>query len=372
MGARTGRATAVRAGPSVEPGLGLSGLPEPDAGDLFYDIEGHPYVGELGLEYLHGIGWEDGGEFVFDGWWAHTPAAERLVFERLVDFIVERRRQHPDLHVYHYAPYETTAIGKLMGRYGTREAEVDDLLRGGRVRGPLPGRPPGTAHRHALYSIKKLEPLYMQEREGEIGTGGSSIVAYENWLRSQDPQILVDIEAYNKDDVESTWRLRDWLEHRRQELIDEGVEVPRPARPTEPEDKPDDERVAELIGRLTFDREQALAEQAEREREALAAGTEVDLADGPTRGPLDDQRARWLMADLLQWHRREAKPEWWRYFERVCATRTTTSSPIRRPSAGWSSRARSARSSGRPSGATGSTRARTSSSTRATPSSTRR
>ena len=301
----------------VEPSLGLSGLPEPDAGDLFYDIEGHPYVGELGLEYLHGIGWEAGGEFVFDGWWAHTPAAERLVFERLVDFIVERRRQHADMHVYHYAPYETTAIGKLMGRYGAREAEVDDLLRGGvfvdLYRVVRQGLRIGTPS----YSIKKLEPLYMQEREGEIGTGGSSIVAYEDWLRSQDPKILVDIEAYNKDDVESTWRLRDWLEDRRQALIDDGVEVPRPTRPTEPEERPDDERVAELIGRLTFDREQALAEQAEREQEALAAGTGVDLVEGPTPGPLDARRARWLMADLLQWHRREAKPEWWQYFERV-------------------------------------------------------
>lgn len=34
-------------------------------------------------------------------------------------------------------------------------------------------------------------------------------------------------------------------------------------------------------------------------------------------GGLDDDHARWLMADLLQWHRRETKPEWWLYFERV-------------------------------------------------------
>ena len=35
------------------------------------------------------------------------------------------------LHIYHYAPYEPTALKRLMGRYGTREDEVDDLLRGG-------------------------------------------------------------------------------------------------------------------------------------------------------------------------------------------------------------------------------------------------
>ena len=40
-------------------------------------------------------------------------------------------REHPDLHVYHYAAYEITALKRLMGRYGTREAELDDLLRRG-------------------------------------------------------------------------------------------------------------------------------------------------------------------------------------------------------------------------------------------------
>ena len=34
------------------------------------------------------------------------------------------------MHVYHYAAYERTAIGRLMGRHGTREEEVDRLMRG--------------------------------------------------------------------------------------------------------------------------------------------------------------------------------------------------------------------------------------------------
>ena len=37
----------------------------------------------------------------------------------------------PTMHVYHYAPYEPTALKRLMGRHGTREDEVDRLLRGG-------------------------------------------------------------------------------------------------------------------------------------------------------------------------------------------------------------------------------------------------
>ena len=51
----------------------------------------------------------------------------------------------------------------------------------------------------------------MPARTGAITDAGSSIVEYERWLESGDQQILDDIEAYNRDDVESTWLLRDWL-----------------------------------------------------------------------------------------------------------------------------------------------------------------
>ncbi len=31
----------------------------------------------------------------------------------------------------------------------------------------------------------------------------------------------------------------------------------------------------------------------------------------------DEQQARWLLANMLEWHRRESLPDWWRYFERL-------------------------------------------------------
>ena len=62
-----------------------------------------------------------------------------------IDFVMAALADDPDLHVYHYAAYEQTAIKKLMGRHGTREDEVDHLLRSRRVRRPLPGRAPGAA-----------------------------------------------------------------------------------------------------------------------------------------------------------------------------------------------------------------------------------
>ena len=284
----------------IEPGMGLAGLPEPDDGDLFYDIEGHPYVGPDGLEYLHGIGWEHDGQFQFEGWWAHTPAEERRVFERLIDFIVERRRTHPNMHVFHYAPYEKTAIGKLMGRYGTREEEVDDLLRHGVFVDLYRAVRQGVRIGVSSYSIKKLEPLYMNPREGDIGNGGSSVIAYEGWLTSGDQSVLDEIELYNRDDVESTWRLRRWLEERRDDLLAVDVDVPRLAVPEPEASAPIDPEVEGLLNALNVGRQEFLDA----------------AADDETLRPDDDSRARWLMADLLQWHRREAKPEWWSYFER--------------------------------------------------------
>jgi predicted RecB family nuclease len=294
----------------VEPDRGLAALPPPDPGDLFYDIEGDPYVGNGGIEYLHGMGSVDAhDEFRFEPLWAHDARGERRAFETLIDRIVVRRRHHPDMHVYHYAPYEPAALGRLMGRYGTREDELDDLLRGGvfvdlyRVvrQGLVIGSP--------SYSLKKLEPLYMQARTGEITDAGSSIVQYEQWLQTGDQAILDEIEAYNRDDVESTWRLRDWLEARRADAVGDGHTIERPAvRETE---------AAEEDGRSESD-----AAQIEEESlmghlldgwEAVSDDEDVVEDDGVE----GEARARWLMAQLLQWHKREAKPEWWRYFERV-------------------------------------------------------
>jgi uncharacterized protein len=127
---------------SLEPDRGLLVLPEPSPGDLFFDIEGDPFVSDEGLEYLFGViepglpGGKpalpdaDGGP-TYHAFWATDRDGEKAAFERLIDFVVERLERDPGLHVYHYAPYEPSAIKRLMGRHGTRETEVDRLLRGG-------------------------------------------------------------------------------------------------------------------------------------------------------------------------------------------------------------------------------------------------
>ena len=122
-----------------------------------------------------------------------------------------RLAAYPGARIYHYAPYEITALRRLTTKYGIGEAFLDRLLRERRfvdlfavVRGALIGSEPN-------YSIKSMEAFYGREREGEVKTAGGSVVAYERWRETGDQQILDEIEDYNRVDCISTEELRDWL-----------------------------------------------------------------------------------------------------------------------------------------------------------------
>jgi predicted RecB family nuclease len=300
---------------SLEPDRGLAGLPEPRPGDLFFDIEGDPFALEDGVDYLFGI-LEPGasgpdGRPVFHAFWAIdelgrvTPESEKRAFEQTVDLMMDRLARDPEIHVYHYAPYEPTAAGRLMGRHATREDEVDRLLRGGVFVDLFRVVRQSLRASVESYSIKKLEPLYGLTREENLRDAGSSIVAFEGWLGEvesgesaprqpdSDPT-LRSIENYNRDDCVSNWLLRDWLEARRPELAAiAGEPIPRPL-PRRPEAAPE---LSERLARV--------AEVAELLCRELPAAAE-------DRTP--EQHGRWLLAQLLSWHRREEKSFWWHYF----------------------------------------------------------
>lgn len=191
---------------AAQPSKGFDLLPEPQPGDLFYDIEGDPHY-EGGLEYLHGI-WFDGR---FQAFWAHNHDDEARALSDLLAFFRARIAAYPNARIYHYAPYEITALKRLTTKYGIGEAYLDRLLRERRfvdlfavVRGGLIGSEPN-------YSIKSMEAFYDRKRDGEVKTAGGSVVAYERWRETQDQQFLDEIEDYNRVDCISTEELRDWL-----------------------------------------------------------------------------------------------------------------------------------------------------------------
>jgi predicted RecB family nuclease len=297
------------------PDRGFLVLPEPSPNDLFFDIEGDPFAFDDGVEYLFGVleparndPARDGAPMFHEIWsrdatGAVTPAAEKAAFEQLVDLLIGRLDADPDLHVYHYAAYEKTALGRLAQRHATREEEVDRLLRG-RVLVDL-YRVVRQGIRASLesYSIKRLEPLYGLEREIELRSASSSILAFEAWLEGGPDEngdvgetILRSIADYNRDDVLSNWRLRDWLEARRTELeMRLGRPVPRPPRHPEagaPKPlTPERRHVADLV-------------------EALSGGVPAVVAERTAA-----EHGRWLLAQLLGFHKREENAFWWRFFE---------------------------------------------------------
>jgi predicted RecB family nuclease len=276
----------------VEPRRGLAMLPEPDAGDLFLDLEGDPFYGALGLEYLWGV---SDAHDRFTAWWAHDPVAEQSAFEQVVDHILDEWKRHPGMHVYHYAPYEPSRLKGLSQRYGTRVDEVDALLRGERLVDLYAVVRQGLRIGLESYSIKALEQLYdpAARDAAQIKDAGASIVEYERWRADGEQAILDAIEAYNRDDCISTRHLRDWLEDRRADVLADGHDVPRPdgsmADPADHRHEPDPAVVAVDA--------------------ALRGGVPDESSD---RTP--EERARVLLANLLSWHRREDRAEWWDYF----------------------------------------------------------
>jgi uncharacterized protein len=269
--------------PEVERGFGL--LPKPSPGDLFFDIEGDPFwEPERGLEYLFGVTEVRGEEPVFRALWAHDRESERAMFEEFVDLVHARLCDDPQLHVYHYAAYEPSALKRLASVYGTREEEVDALLRHEAFVDLYAIVRQGLRISHPRYSLKNVEQFYMA-RAAELRTGDDSILLYERWRLERDQAILDAIQEYNEEDCLSTYLLREWLLERKAEAEAEwGTEIAWRQPPDVREPK------SEAI---------ELREERDRLRTLLLERGEV------------------LAARLLDYHRREAKPVWWQFFARL-------------------------------------------------------
>ncbi len=269
------------------PGKGFGLLPEPDDGDVFYDIEGDPYH-EGGLEYLHGLWYREAGEWIFRTFWAHDREAEGRAVADLLTFLVEHLRRNPRARIYHYANYEIAALRRLTAEHRVGEAAMDQLQRERRfvdlfkvVSGALIASEKG-------YSIKDLEAFYMDKRAGDVATAGASVVFYEKWRETGDEDLLVKIHDYNRTDCISTQLLRDWL-----------VRSVRPATLTWPQ-----------LGEVPDAGALSNVEAEDAEVETLRARL------GPVRERLGEAVAD-LLLDLNLFHKREDKPAWWAIFDRL-------------------------------------------------------
>lgn len=290
---------------TVREAAALSAIPEPSEGDLFFDFEGDPMYQERlpdgtprwGLDYLFGM--IDPDEH-FTALWAHTHDEERVALESFLDMVAARRAAHPDMHVYHYAPYERSHLLSIAARHGVREADVDVLLRDGVLVDLYPIVREALTVGSRSYSIKKLEPLYMGDelRDADgVTDGAQSVTEYaearrmsrssEHRERDEAQRMLDGIADYNRYDCVSTLRLRDWL---RGIATEYGVAAAPVSDPSVERDAPESE-VSKLGQRLLA---LAAAEQEPREARALR-----------------------LAASAIDYHQREQKSFWWAHFARL-------------------------------------------------------
>lgn len=271
---------------SADAGRGFSRLPKPDAGDIFFDIEGDPLYPDK-LEYLFGCYFREGKKDRFRPFWAHDHDAEKNAVKQLLTFFTDHLSEHSDARIYHYAAYEVSALKRLTAKYAVGEFELDQLLRDQRfvdlykvVREALRVSEPN-------YSIKSIEKFYMPARETDVATGADSIVAYERYRETKDDAELQAIWAYNQDDLKSTRLLQEWL-----------LSI-RPAAATwftSESAGVDQEKLAQ----------HAVVEAERQKFEARLVGR------ANTKDPL-----RSLTADLIDFHRRADKPVWWGIFDRA-------------------------------------------------------
>ncbi|AIY02303.1 nuclease (RecB family) [Arthrobacter sp. PAMC 25486] len=304
----------------------VSKLPAPSPGDIFFDFEGDPLwqdpvTEKWGIEYLFGsiealpAGVEPSSvpdeELVFKPFWAHSRDEERAAFLGFLDYVQVRRKIWPDMHVYHYAPYEKSALRNLSVLHGVGEDIVDDWLRSGLLVDLLDTVRQSVRISESSYSIKKLEPFYMGEnvRSGDVKDAGASVVAYADYCSQRDAglegdaaqadkaeQTLSSISDYNEYDCVSTLRLRDWL-------LKIGAAT----------------KVAtwtEGSGKLNItDEKKATYEPSPEELRLAEYIADLRGQKGYELSP--DENAIELVAAAASYHRREDKQFWWGHFDRL-------------------------------------------------------
>ena len=278
---------------------GLASLPEPTPDDIFLDFEGNHFADGGVQEYLTGYVTKNNyGTFNYTSLWATTLEEEQRAFEKFMDFATETRKKNPGAHIYHFASYETVALKRLMGRFACKDIELDALLRGGAFVDLLSVTKRALIAGVENYSIKNLEPFFDYKRTQDLREASMSRRIFEAALEADDIDEVFEkhrqiVEDYNREDCESTSRLRDWLEGLRANVIEQGHKLPRPA----PDEGEASEQVSELDAQL-----HAL-------RDALLDGVPVD----PDERSAQDW-ARFKLAHMMEFHRREDKAAWWEKF----------------------------------------------------------
>jgi uncharacterized protein len=219
----------------------LENIPTPSPGDIFFDFEGDPTYQEFnsdgsalgslspgedsvwfGIEYLFGLWGEnlnpDGPDTSYLPLWAESFDEEREVFESFLELLETRFRDFPDMHVYHYAPYERTRLRAMAKRHHIESPTLQALLDHHLI-DLYPVVTKSLTIGLPSYGLKALEALYFDpDARMGIAGGGESVVAFSRYQLARSMGLTDaaemdkrDILDYNRLDCLSTLALRNWL-----------------------------------------------------------------------------------------------------------------------------------------------------------------
>lgn len=283
----------------IEEKRGFNRLPAPSAGDLYLDIEGDAFFNDGSLEYLFGIVMVDANKSLkYDSFWATTRVEEKEAFMSVMKIILERMNNDPNLFIYHYGHYEPTTFKRLAHNYAAYEQELDELLRKGKFVDLHVIVKEALIASVEQYSLKDLEKFATFTRKVDLREASRSRKQMERALQLGEyhslPAATIElVKGYNEDDCFATHALHQWLELQRTMLTEQGEVIRRPIFTPDPPDE-------DLIG-------------LERRSKLLFESLSKDLPDDrDTWG--EEHKAKWLLANQLQYFRRENKTAWWEHF----------------------------------------------------------
>lgn len=284
---------------AIEAGRGFNRLPEPDKGDVYFDIEGDAYYPDGGLEYILGYAFrDDEGKLVYKNHWSSNRLEEKSAFEQFMKFVMDRWRRFPNMYIYHFAPYEPTAVKRLARVHASYEKEVDELLRAEKFVDLHAVFKEALLASVETYSLKALELFTKYVRKIDLPDASKARKAVEIALELNDfasltPETKKTTQDYNEDDCLATEALHVWLEEVRAEMVRNGKQISRLLVP-EPE---------------TNDKLRDLEKWSDNLYKGIIGGLPEDRTQWT-----QEHRAKWLLAHLVDYFRREDKSAWWEHF----------------------------------------------------------
>lgn len=282
----------------VNPDTGLNRLPEPNGGDIYFDIEGDAFFEDGGLEYLLGFAYNENGKITYQKLWSSNRVEEKKAFMKFIEFVTHRWKKYPGMYIYHFAPYETIAIERLARVHAVYETEVANLLRGERFIDLHAVFKESLLASVESYSLKELEKFTKYTRQVLLHDASVARKSVEVALELHNYEILPKdtietVEGYNMDDCLATEALHKWLEGVRTEQLNEGEKFQRP-------------EIKEGEG------SENVKEQDTRSQ-ALYNALIKDLPDDKLLWS-DEHKAKWLLAHQIDYFRREDRSYWSEYF----------------------------------------------------------